>query len=113
VLSSDFFAVDDAAIADITSVLTVVGGRVVHGEGDFGPLAPTLPPAMPDWSPVNRFGGYHVGGAATGRVAHAHAHGHGAGACRTHGHGHAAAHAVPTDAPNAFWGALGCSCFAF
>jgi hypothetical protein len=61
---------------------------------------------------VNRFGGYHVGGAATGLVAHAHAHAHG-GACRTHGHGHAAAHPVPTDAPTAFWGALGCSCFAF
>ena len=112
VLSSDFFAVDDAAIADITSLLTVVGGRVVYGKGDFAPLAPVLPPAMPDWSPVNRFGGYHVGGAATGLTAHAHAHG--AGGCRTHGaHGHAAAHAVPTDAPNAFWGALGCSCFAF
>lgn len=112
VLSSDFFAVDDAAIADITSLLTVVGGRVVYGDGDFAPLAPVLPPAMPDWSPVNRFGGYHVGGAATGLTAHAHAHG--AGGCRTHGaHSHAAAHAVPTDAPNAFWGALGCSCFAF
>ncbi|HAI46304.1 MAG TPA: amidohydrolase, partial [Stenotrophomonas sp.] len=112
VLSSDFFAVDDAAIADITSLLTVVGGRVVYGEGDFATLAPVLPPAMPDWSPVNRFGGYHVGGAATGLTAHAHAHA--AGGCRTHGtHGHAAAHVVPTDAPNAFWGALGCSCFAF
>lgn len=112
VLSSDFFAVDDAAIADITSLLTVVGGRVVYGQCDFAPLAPALPPAMPDWSPVNRFGGYHVGGAATGLSAHAHLHG--AGGCRTHGaHGHAAAHAVPTDAPNAFWGALGCSCFAF
>lgn len=112
VLSSDFFAVDDTAIADITSLLTVVGGRVVYGEGDFATLAPVLPPAMPDWSPVNRFGGYHVGGAATGLTAHAHAHA--AGGCRTHGtHGHAAAHAVPTGAPNAFWGALGCSCFAF
>jgi len=114
VLSSDYFVVDDAAIADITSVLTVLGGQVVHGDGEFGPLAPVLPPAMPDWSPVNRFGGYHVGGAVTGLVAaHAHMHAHGAGGCRTHTHSHAAAHAVPTSEPNAFWGALGCSCFAF
>ncbi|PSD48300.1 hypothetical protein C7E25_24285, partial [Stenotrophomonas maltophilia] len=33
--------------------------------------------------PVNRFGGYHVGGAATG-LATAHRHHHGA-ACSTHG----------------------------
>jgi hypothetical protein len=67
---------------------------------------------MPDWSPVNRFGGYHVGGAATGLAA-AHHHHHGA-ACSTHGaHGHAARHAAPTDDLTAFWGAMGCSCFAF
>jgi len=109
-LSADYLRVDDAAIADITSVLTVVGGKVVHGDGDYAGLAPALPPAMPDWSPVNRFGGYHVGGTATGLAAQAHRH---SAACATHGHGHAARHAVPTDDPHAFWGALGCSCFAF
>ncbi|MBD9370074.1 amidohydrolase [Xanthomonas sp. XNM01] len=114
-LSADFFRVDDAAIADITSLLTVVGGRVVHGDGDYAPLAPQLPPPMPDWSPVRRFGGYHVGGAATGLALahHGHAHRHGA-ACGTHGaHGHAAHHDAPTQDLTAFWGALGCSCFAF
>ncbi len=109
-LSADYLRVDDAAIADITSVLTVVGGKVVHGEGDYAGLAPALPPAMPDWSPVNRFGGYHVGGTATGLATQAHRH---SAACATHGHGHAARHAVPTDDLHAFWGALGCSCFAF
>lgn len=109
-LSVDYLRVDDAAIADITSVLTVVGGKVVHGEGDYAGLAPALPPAMPDWSPVNRFGGYHVGGTATGLATQAHRH---SAACATHGHGHAARHAVPTDDLHAFWGALGCSCFAF
>ena len=109
-LSADYLRVDDAAIADITSVLTVVGGKVVHGDGDYAGLAPALPPAMPDWSPVNRFGGYHVGGTATGLATQAHRH---SAACATHGHGHAARHAVPTDDPHAFWGALGCSCFAF
>ncbi|MGE8224317.1 MAG: amidohydrolase [Stenotrophomonas sp.] len=111
-LSADFFRVDDHQIADITSVLTVVGGKVVHADGDYQGLAAPLPPAMPDWSPVNRFGGYHVGGAVTG-LAMAHHHHHGA-PCGTHGaHGHAAHHATPTDALCAFWGAMGCSCFAF
>ncbi|MDI9273495.1 amidohydrolase [Stenotrophomonas sp. PFBMAA-4] len=111
-LSADFFRVDDAQIADITSLLTVVGGRIVHADGDYAGLAPQLPPAMPDWSPVNRFGGYHVGGTATGLAA-AHRHHHGV-ACSTHGaHGHAAEHAAPTDDLTAFWGSMGCSCFAF
>jgi hypothetical protein len=57
-LSDDFFNVESEKIKDITSVLTVVGGRVVHGEDEFTGLAPELPPAMPDWSPVRKFGGY-------------------------------------------------------
>ncbi|AWH46460.1 amidohydrolase [Stenotrophomonas sp. ZAC14A_NAIMI4_1] len=112
ILSSDFFRVDDSQIADITSLLTVVGGRIVHSDGDFEGLAAPLPPAMPDWSPVNKFGGYHVGGTATG-LAMAHHHHHGA-PCGTHGaHGHAALHAAPTNELTSFWGAMGCSCFAF
>ena len=112
ILSSDFFRVDDHQIADITSLLTVVGGRIVHSDGDFEGLAAPLPPAMPDWSPVNTFGGYHVGGTATG-LAMAHHHHHGA-PCGAHGaHGHAALHAAPTNELTSFWGAMGCSCFAF
>jgi len=112
ILSSDFFRVDDSQIADITSLLTVVGGRIVHSDGDFEGLAAPLPPAMPDWSPVNKFGGYHVGGTATG-LAMAHHHHHGA-PCGAHGaHGHAALHAPPTNELTSFWGAMGCSCFAF
>src|SRR5882757_6940125 len=55
----DFFTCPEAEIADITARLTVVGGRIVYGAGDFkslDDLAP--PPAMPDWSPVRNFGGY-------------------------------------------------------
>ena len=112
ILSSDFFRVDDSQIADITSLLTVVGGKIVHSDGDFEGLAAPLPPAMPDWSPVNTFGGYHVGGTATG-LAMAHHHHHGA-PCGAHGaHGHAALHAAPTNELTSFWGAMGCSCFAF
>jgi len=107
-LSSDYFAVPDEAIADITSVLTVVGGRIVHGSDGYAPLAPVLPAPMPDWAPPRHFGGY---GAPAFDPSHALvAHGH---ACHVHGHGHAAHHAAPTDDLRAFWGALGCACFAF
>lgn len=58
VLSDDYFKVDDDAIRGIESVLTVVGGRVVHGAQEYSHLAPELPAVSPDWSPVGRFGGY-------------------------------------------------------
>jgi predicted amidohydrolase YtcJ len=109
-LSADYFAVDDAAIQDITSVLTVVGGKVVYGDGAYTGLAPPLPPAMPDWSPVRHFGGYQ--GATLAQASAAFAAAHGAG-CSVHGHGHAAHHDAPTNDYQGFWGALGCSCFAF
>ncbi|MCP3097532.1 amidohydrolase [Myxococcus sp. K15C18031901] len=115
VLSSDYFQVPDAAIQDITSVLTVVGGRVVHGDGEFGPLAPRLPRPMPDWSPVNRFGGYQGGTLAQARArltATAHAHAPGT-SCAVHPHTHASRHATPAGDDAGFWGALGCLCYAF
>lgn len=59
-LSDDYFKIDDEMIKDITSVLTVVGGKIVHGNGDFEQLAPKLPEPMPDWSPVRTFGGYQT-----------------------------------------------------
>ena len=58
-LSVDFFTVDQEEIKDITSALTVVGGKIEHGSGPLAPLAPELPAPMPDWSPVRYFGGYH------------------------------------------------------
>ena len=119
VLDRDYFAVPDAEIADTTSVMTVLGGHVVHGTGDFQALAPALPPAMPDWSPVNRFGGYggrlraeavERRGAETAKLAAACGCG---SACGVHGHGNAAAWAsdAPAGGDRAFWGALGCSCW--
>jgi hypothetical protein len=59
VLSDDYFSVPEHEIVHIRSVLTLLGGKVVHGEGDYAPLAPALPRPMPDWSPVATFGGYH------------------------------------------------------
>ncbi|MET0241420.1 MAG: amidohydrolase, partial [Sphingobium sp.] len=58
-LSGDYFAVPEDEIVHLHSVLTVLGGKIVYGEGDFGPLAPTAPKAMPDWSPVATFGGHY------------------------------------------------------
>ncbi len=114
-LSADYFTVGDDAIKDITSVLTVVGGKVVHGDGEFAALAPQLPSPMPDWSPVRHFGGYQGATLAQASAAFATAHGrhvHGA-ACSVHGHGHATHYHTPTGDHQGFWGALGCSCFAF
>lgn len=58
VLSDDYFAVEPDQIRGLESVLTMVGGKVVYGTGDFATLSPSLPPVSPDWSPVARFGGY-------------------------------------------------------
>ncbi|MEM6750147.1 MAG: amidohydrolase [Planctomycetota bacterium] len=63
VLSDDYFEVPESQIRELTSDLTVVDGKVVHGQSRFASLAPELPALQPDWSPVNRFGGYqHAGG---------------------------------------------------
>ena len=116
VLSSDFMTVPEAAIPDITSVLTIVGGRIVFADDEFSPLSPPLPPPMPDWSPVRRFGGYQGGtiahASAAFTAAHSRAHSSD-GACKIHADGHAAHRDSPTTDLRAFWGALGCACFAF
>lgn len=52
VLSADYFAVPEAEIGRLESVLTVVDGRIVHAGAEFASLAPALPPASPSWSPV-------------------------------------------------------------
>ncbi len=116
-LSEDFFAVPEDRIGGIESVLTVVGGRVVHGAGDFAPLAPSLPPAAPDWSPVRRFGGHWraAGPLRAEAVAQRVAEACGCGtSCAVHGHAHAWARRAPVrDADQrGFWGALGCACWA-
>jgi hypothetical protein len=110
VLDRDYFACPQDEIRDITSVLTVVGGRIVHGGAEFARLAPPLPPAMPDWSPVNRFGGYHARPERKEGVAAQFA---GSTTCGVHGQAHTWARQVPVRDFRAFWGAIGCSCWAF
>lgn len=116
----DFFACPESDIADTTALLTVVGGKVVYGAGDFAAhdgAAP--PPAMPDWSPVRTFGGYGGWGDKEGaplqavmrRAAAACAC---ANDCNVHGHQHATAWSskLPIADLKGFWGALGCACWA-
>ncbi len=101
----DYLSCPETEIADITAHLTVVGGEIVYGAGEFAQLdAAAPPPATPDWSPVRRFGGY------------------GAWADREHPATRAArsqsttacAHlrTADTGAFTPFWGARGCSCWA-
>lgn len=58
VLSEDYFAVPAEQIRGIESLLTVVGGKVVHAAGAFTPHAPAPIPVLPDWSPVAASGGH-------------------------------------------------------
>ena len=112
VLSADYLSIPVEAIRDITSVLTIVDGNIVYGDDDYSSLAPPFPPASPDWSPVN----HYAGAFRPATAAHHHAHSHGDGhTCALHGeHRHIVWNQpIPTDRPDHFWGALGCSCFAF
>lgn len=118
----DFLACPESEIADTSSLLTVVGGKVVWGAGPFKPLdESTPPPAMPDWSPVRRFGGYggwgqhgDEGAPLQATLREAAAACACASACQLHGHGHAKAWGaeVPVSDLKSFWGALGCACWA-
>jgi predicted amidohydrolase YtcJ len=115
----DFFACAESDIADTTSELTMVGGKIVYAAGMFTDLdeAP-IPPTMPDWSPVRHFGGYAAWGenkmdsAAVRQMAMQS--GGCAHACGIHGHDHATAWSskLPIADLKSFWGALGCACWA-
>jgi predicted amidohydrolase YtcJ len=108
-LTDDFFSVPEEDIINIRSTLTLLGGQVVHGAGDYQGLAPALPPVLPDWSPVAAFGGY----APAQRKMLATKCGCST-ACAVHGHDHAAALAsnVPVSDARSFWGVMGCACWA-
>jgi predicted amidohydrolase YtcJ len=97
VLSDDYLSVPEEQIRGIESLLTVVGGKIVYGAGDFGGLAPPPLPVSPEWSPVGRFGAYQ-GSAESSGLLHK-------GCCRAH-------RRVTTGQVGAFWD-IGCDCFAF
>lgn len=115
----DYFSCAEADIADTTSELTIVGGRVVYAAGRFTTLDDNgPPPAMPDWSPVRTFGGYgawlepKAAGQALRMAAVANCGC--ANTCGIHGHDHATAWSskLPIADLKSFWGALGCACWA-
>lgn len=115
----DFFACPESEIADTTALLTMVAGRVVYGAGDFADLDEAAPPpAMPDWSPVRRYGGFAAWGIEPGEQAQAQrtieAACGCANECNVHGHRHATAWSakLPIADLKGFWGALGCACWA-
>ena len=73
VLSDDYLSIPDEHIKHISSVLTVVGGRIVHGDLEFAELAPLPPPAVPDWTPYGTDEQYVVPRAGmTACTAHLH-----------------------------------------
>lgn len=116
----DLFGCAESEIADTTSLLTMVGGKVVFGAGPFAVHdEDPPPPAMPDWSPVRRWGGYAAWGERDGAPMQATlrqaASACGcARACGVHGHAHASAWSreAPVSDKQSFWGALGCACWA-
>lgn len=120
VSDKDYFSCAEDEISFLTSELTMVGGKIVYGAGDFRALDESnIPPAMPDWSPVRTFGGYAAWGepqgagknslrrAAISSCGCAHD-------CGVHGHDHAGAWTskLPIADLKGFFGALGCSCWA-
>jgi predicted amidohydrolase YtcJ len=110
-LTADLFSVEEEAIKWLESVLTVVGGKVVHATHEFDKLAPPTVPVMPDWSPVAIVPG-HWSPSSVPLVASIHQC---IGSCAVHQHQHDRARrsSVPVSDHQGFWGAFGCSCFAF
>jgi predicted amidohydrolase YtcJ len=115
VLSDDLMRVPDASIRAITSVLTIVAGRIVFADAEFSDMGPPLPPPSPSWSvnanlssPAQRRAPLEPASIAMRACSD------GCGnACGMHGHNHGVAWAnpIPVQHSSAFWGALGCSCF--
>jgi len=116
-LTEDYFSVSEEKIKAIESVLTIVGGKIVHAAGDFSGHAPPSIPVLPEWSPTKVFGGYGAPldirrAARVGvPIPQPQTHGH-QGGC-SHGVHHSMDSIESTGNRFAeFWG-LGCDCFAF
>jgi len=117
-LTDDYFSVPEENIKGIESVLTFVGGKIVHATEEFSSHQPPPIPVLPEWSPVKVFGGYgaplNARKAARAGVPVEHAHN---ADCHQHGCTHAlhqlfAAADAARSRYTGFFG-LGCDCFAF
>ncbi len=58
VLSANYFEAPEEEIKDITAHLTILNGKAVYADGIFKNLVNPAPVAIPNWSPVNYYGGY-------------------------------------------------------
>ncbi|OXA89955.1 amidohydrolase [Flavobacterium hercynium] len=125
VLDRDYFTVEDEDIKKIEADMTIVDGKIVYANGDFSSFSPPHIPILPDWSPTNIYNGYPAkstlqhdiekNAKATAKPALTSQIHSCSGSCDVHAHSHDVARMsnVPVNNYNAFWGALGCSCFAF
>lgn len=66
ILSADYLGVPDNKISAINAVLTVVGGRIVYGEGKYAALAPAAIKVAPDWLPIGAYPSYRTAALADG-----------------------------------------------
>ena len=110
--SGDFFLIPEDDIKDLVSDLTVLGGRVVHGAGDFAGHSPPRPRASPDWSPINHYGGYQHRPEIQATLKR-NRNDCCATPCGIHAHAHGQSWAAkpPVSDEGLFWGAVGCSCW--
>ncbi|MEO3404723.1 amidohydrolase [Mucilaginibacter sp. CAU 1740] len=134
VLDRDYFTVDEEEIKSIEADLTILGGKVVYAKGAFASHNPPPIPILPDWSPTKIYNGYfpgsnHLSPANTKQAQAEKRKSDNAimqlqianavhsciGSCNVHGHNHNDARLsnLPVTDYTAFWGTLGCSCFAF
>ena len=109
-LSADYFHIEDEGIKGIEAVLTIVDGKIVYGSVEFEKLGPPPIPVVPEWSPVAKVPGHWKPLAPLTAQVHQCV-----GACAVHAHSHERARLsnAPVSDFRGFWGALGCSCFAF
>jgi predicted amidohydrolase YtcJ len=58
ILDKDYFTVPLDDIKSIHSLLTIVNGKPVYGEGDYSGFNKATPEVIPAWSPVKFYGGF-------------------------------------------------------
>jgi predicted amidohydrolase YtcJ len=110
VISADFFSIPEEEIKSIESVMTIVDGKIVYASAGFTSYGPPSIPVVPEWSPVKLVPGHARVHPSMSSMPHVCG-----GSCGVHGHNHdnARQSSMPVSDHGAFWGVLGCSCFAF
>ena len=58
ILNKDYFSMPIDDIRNIHSVLTIVNGKTVYGEGEYKKFDLPPPQVVPSWSPVKYYGGF-------------------------------------------------------